>query len=198
VIRVIVPGQPEDSSGRDSMVALERGASDVHYLLPLPDVAPDAPELFGFWTYEIRVVHNLWSLAQAWPGRPLRVAGVQHPPPALTLSVHRVLPTAGAAGVFEPPPRIVIAAPYAAAVYADRKLTNPEAGDPRTRIWVMLYAQMMQADGGTWRNVLVGRTCAAPMLDRRQVEDRGRANTRDLIGLAEFEQRAVELGPVLN
>jgi hypothetical protein len=192
-IRVIVPGQPEDSSGRDCMFALERGASDVHYLLPLPDVTPDAPELFGFWTYEIRVGHKLWSLAQAWPGRPLRVAGVQHPPPALTLSVHRVLPTAGPAGVFEPPPRIVVTAPHATAVYADRKLTNPEAGDPRTRIWVMLYAQVMQADGSTWRNVLLGRTYAARVFDRRQVEDRRRASTRDVIGLAEFEQRAVEV-----
>src|SRR5262249_51452613 len=45
----------------------------------------------------------------------------------------------------------------------------------------------------TWRNVLLGRTCAAPIFDRRQVEDHQRASTRDVIGLAEFQQRAVEV-----
>src|SRR5262249_47176879 len=66
-IRVVVPGQREDFSGLDSMMEMERGDSDRHYLVPLPPCVPvDSPLMFGFWTYEIRVAHrNLWSLAQA-------------------------------------------------------------------------------------------------------------------------------------
>jgi hypothetical protein len=193
-IRVIVPNQPEDFSGLDSMVELTPGESGVHYIMPLPDVAPDAPELFGFWTYEFRVGHKkLWSKARERHGRPLRVAGVQHPAPALSCSVHRVLPTQGPGIVFEPPPRIVVTAPYATAIWADKKLTDAEAGDPRTRMWVMLYAQVMQADGSSWRNVLLGRKFAWPLFDRQRVEDIRRASTRDVIGRAEFDVHAVEL-----
>jgi len=192
-IRLIVENQPEDTSGLDAMTRFEGPKGGVHYLLPLPDVGLDAPELFGFWTYEIRVGHkDIWSTAQARYGRPLRVAGVQHPAPALTVSVHRVLPTTGPQIVFEPPPRIVVTAPYATGVYADRKLTDPAQGDPRTRIWVMLYAQVMQADGAIWRNVLIGRSCATPEFDRLRVEDRQRASTRDVIGRVEFQLQAVE------
>jgi hypothetical protein len=36
---------------------------------------------------------------------------------------------------------------------------------PRTRIWVLLYAQVMQADGATRRNVLIARAPAIPHLD---------------------------------
>ncbi|WP_162916566.1 hypothetical protein [Dongia deserti] len=48
--------------------------------------------------------------------------------------------------MFEPPARIVVTAPYATAVYGDQKLTDAAAGDPRTRMCIMLYAQVMQAD----------------------------------------------------
>ena len=43
-------------------------------MVPLPPgINPDAPELFGFWTYELRIGHKLiWSTAQARFGRPLR------------------------------------------------------------------------------------------------------------------------------
>ena len=107
----------------------------------------EALELFGFWTYEIRIGHKaIWSTAQARFGRHLRVSGVQHPAPKLSCVAHRVVPRKGPRPVFEPPARIVVTAPYATPVYADQKLTNPTEGDPRTRIWVMLYAQVMQAD----------------------------------------------------
>ena len=44
-----------------------------------PNVEPDDPELFGFWTYELRVGHNkIWSIAQARFGRPLEVKGKRH------------------------------------------------------------------------------------------------------------------------
>lgn len=110
-----MPGQPEDSSGRDFMFALERGASDEHYLLPLPDMRPMRPSCS-----DSGLTRFAWATSSGrWHRRGpagLRVAGVQHPPPALTLSVHRVLPTAGPAGVFEPLPRIVVTPPHATAV----------------------------------------------------------------------------------
>jgi hypothetical protein len=110
----------------------------------------------------------------------------------LACSVHRVVPTEGPAGVFERPGYIAVTAPYATPVYADQELTNPAEGDPRTRMWIMLYAQVMQADGSTWRNVLLGRKFAGPRFDRLQIEDRPRASTRDVIGRAEFDQKTVE------
>jgi len=84
-VRVIVPNQPEDNSGLDAMVELIPGDSGTHYVMPLPPgIAPDALELLGFWTYEIRVGHKaIWSTAQARFGRLLRVSGVQHPAPGL-------------------------------------------------------------------------------------------------------------------
>jgi len=102
------------------------------------------------------------------------------------------VPPKGPAAVFEPPARIVVTAPYATAVYADQKLTNAAAGDPRTRIWVMLYTQVMQADGSTWRNVLLGRKFAWPQFDQAQAGGLKRASTRDVLGRAEFELKAVE------
>lgn len=194
LIRVIVPNQPEDNSGLDAMVELIPGDSGTHFVMPLPPgIAPDALELFGFWTYEIRVGHKaIWSTAQARFGRPLRVSGVQHPAPSLSCVAHRVVPPEGPAAVFEPPARIVVTAPYATPVYADKKLTNPAEGDPRTRIWVMLYAQVMQADGSTWRNVLLGRKFAWPQFDQTQIGGLKRGSTRDVLGRAEFELKAVE------
>ena len=194
LIRVIVPNQPEDNSGLDAMVELIPGDSGTHFVMPLPPgVAQDALELFGFWTYEIRIGHKtIWSTAQARFGRPLRVSGVQHPAPTLSCVAHRVVPPQGPAAVFEPPARIVVTAPYATPVYADQKLTNPTEGDPRTRMWVMLYAQVMQADGSTWRNVLLGRKFAWPQFDQAQAGGLKRVRTRDVLGRAEFELKAVE------
>lgn len=193
-IRVIVPNQPEDMSGLDAMVELTPDASGTRFVMPLPPgVAPDAPELFGFWTYEIRIGHkDVWSTAQARFGRPLRIAGVQHPAPTLSCIAHRVVPPEGPAAAFEPPPRIVVTAPYATAVYGDQKLTNAGAGDPRTRIWVMLYAQVMQADSSTWRNVLLGRKFAWPQFAEDPASDVKRTSTRDVLGRAEFEVKAIE------
>ena len=193
-IRVIVPNQPEDFSGLDAMVELIPDDTGTHFALPLPPgIAPDAPELFGFWTYEIRVGHKgAWSTAQARFGRPLRVAGVQHPAPSLACIAQRVVPTSGPAGVFQRPPYITVTAPYATPVYADQKLTDAAAGDPRTRIWVMLYAQVMQADGATWRNVLLGRKFAWPQFDQNPAPDRKRRSTRDVLGRAEFDLKSIE------
>ena len=71
-VRVVFAGQDSDEAGLDAMAPLlpavpSGGVKDgVHWLLPLPPgIAPDALELFGFWTYEFRVGHSTqWSTAQ--------------------------------------------------------------------------------------------------------------------------------------
>jgi hypothetical protein len=128
--------------------------SDLHYMLPLrPGISPEALELFGFWTYEFPVGHRnildkpvvaLWSTARARFGRPLRVTGVQHPAPTLTCSSSHNLGT------------VRVAAPFVTPVLLNGKtLIDPHEGKPRTRLWMMLYAQVRQADGKAWRNVLL-------------------------------------------
>ena len=66
--------------------------SPLHFLLQLPPgIAANDPELFGFYTYELRIGHlgpvgdsRWWSTANGRFGSPLRVAGIQHPAPPLT------------------------------------------------------------------------------------------------------------------
>jgi hypothetical protein len=152
-VRVIFAGQDSDLSGLDAMTPLipataSAGIPDgLHYLLPLPPgIAPDALELFGFWTYEFRVGHStLWSTAQGRFGRPLRAAGIQHPPPTLTCTTWR-----NAAGVSA-------TAPYATTLLNGQPALNLELGDPQTALWFMLYAQVTQTDGASQRNILLGR-----------------------------------------
>jgi hypothetical protein len=193
-MRVIVPGQPEDSSGLDAMTEMEAAIPPVpatptrHYIVPLPPaIAPDAPELFGFWTYELRVGHKkIWSTAQARFGRPLEVKGVQHPPPGMRCSAFRFREAKTS------PRRIVAMAPHATAVFEDKCLTDPAGGnDPRTRIWVLLYAQVMQADGATRRNVLIARAPAIPQLDAVNGKP-VQPQTRDVIGVAQFDEPSIE------
>jgi hypothetical protein len=193
-MRVIVPGQPEDGSGLDAMLAMTEGVPQAgdprarHFIVPLPPgIDPEAPELFGFWTYELRIGHRLlWSTAQARFGRPLAVNGVQHPAPTLLCSAFRAeVPPGGTR-------RVVVTAPFATAVFADQRLTRIEAGDPRTRLWVLLYAQVRQADGDTSRNLLIARAPASP---RFEVDALGKAvapRTRDLVGVAEFDVSQIE------
>jgi hypothetical protein len=147
--RVIVPGQSDDRAGTGAMVRLLEGDSPTHFLLPLPPgVHEDDPELFGFFTYELRVGHDQqWSTAQGRFGAALRVAGLQHPVPTLPCSVRRL--TTG----------IVASAPYADAVFQGVSM-RPRS--PATRMWVLLYAQVRQADATAWRNVLLGRKPAPP------------------------------------
>jgi hypothetical protein len=146
-VRVIFPGQAADESGLDAMTKLipAAGAPGSVFLLPLPTgVTPGDLQLFGFWTYEFRVGHGkLWSTAQGRFGRALRVTGIQHPPPELTCSASH-----NATGV-------VMSAPYATTVLNGRRVFSAGAGDPRTEIWFMLYAQVMQADGASYRNILL-------------------------------------------
>ncbi|MCW3097917.1 MAG: hypothetical protein JWL77_3535 [Chthonomonadaceae bacterium] len=144
LIRTIIPGQSDDGAGLTAMDALIASDSPVHFLLPLPPGIPsDAPELFGFYTYEFRTGHAQgWSTAQGRFGTPLRVTGVQHPAPPLTcMAVHTQV-------------GISASAPFATPVQNGRSVRR---FPPATEIYVMLYAQVHQSDGADFRNVLLGR-----------------------------------------
>jgi len=125
------------------MVRMEAGGDvGLHFLVPLPPgLNADSPELFGFFTYELRVGHEkIWSTAQGRFGRPLRATGVQHPAPTLFCTCERSQT------------QLVVEAPYAEAVHHGQNITsNP----PRTQIWALLYAQVRQADGKDYRNILL-------------------------------------------
>jgi hypothetical protein len=142
--------------------------------------------MFGFWSYELRIGHMEWSNEQECFGRPLVVKGVQHPAPALVCNAFRVTPPTPAA------PRIVVTAPFATPVFADQKLTRFDQGDPRTRLWVLLYAQVAQADGTSRRNVLLARVPATPRLEMTALGSIRPVSTRDLFGVAEFDPVQVE------
>ncbi|WP_276484001.1 hypothetical protein [Paraflavitalea pollutisoli] len=153
-IRAITPGQTDDMAGMGAMQPMEKASgSKVHYLLPLPPgLNPESPELFGFFTYEFRVGHahghmtvrdpkgDLWSTAQGRFGRPLRVTGMQHPAPNLLCNVNR------------DKDRVYVTAPYAKAVWQGRNVT---CTPPRTQLHGLLYAQVRQADGKGYRNILL-------------------------------------------
>lgn len=144
LIRTIIPGQSDDGAGVTAMDALIASDSPVHFLLPLPAGMPDdAPELFGFYTYEFRTGHAQgWSTAQGRFGTPLRVTGVQHSAPPLTCMIVR-----SQAG-------ITASAPFATPVQNGRSVRR---FPPATEIYVMIYAQVYQSDGADFRNVLLGR-----------------------------------------
>ena len=150
-VRAIFPGQASDQSGLGAMtqlipaVANSSGTQGTFFMLPRPPgVTSEDAQLFGFWTYEFRVGHaKRWSTAQGRFGRPLRVSGVQHPPPNLICSANRT------------EQGVVVSAPYATAVLNGRRVFSP-VSDPQTQIWFMLYAQALQADGASSRNILLG------------------------------------------
>jgi hypothetical protein len=176
--RVIVPGQSDDRAGIGAMQRLLAGDSPTHFLLPLPPgVHEGDPELLGFFTYEFRVGHDQqWSTAQGRFGAALRVTGLQHPAPTLTCSVRRL--TTG----------IVASAPYAGPVFQGVSL-RPRV--PATRMWILLYAQVIQADATTWRNVLLGRKPAPPR--NREDERRPQASLYGVAAWNEFEAESLLL-----
>lgn len=143
LIRLIPPGATDDHAGLSAMTRLtQAGNSKVHFLAPLPPgMNADSPELFGFFTYELRVGHaHVWSTAQGRFGRPLRVTGVQHPAPTLFCTCDR---TEAA---------LTVEAPFAMAVLNGKNITHRP---PRTELWALLYAQVRQADGKDFRNLLL-------------------------------------------
>jgi hypothetical protein len=151
LIRVVTPGQVQDLAGLATMQRLEPSAdSDRHFLVPLPpNTDSNSPELFSFFTYEIRVGHDrgptanpLWSTAQGRFGEPLVLDGVAHPAPELTCSV-----------IAEPDGAIRIRAPYAAPYIGLRRVLPRQ---PNTELWAVLYARVMQADASIRRNIQLG------------------------------------------
>ena len=150
LVRVITPGQVQDLAGLSTMQRLEPSASsNRHFLVPLPpNTDSGSPELFSFYTYEIRCGHDrgpasdpLWSTAQGRFGEALVLEGVQHPAPELTCSV-----------IAEPKGAIRVRSPFASPYLGlHRVLPNP----PNTEIWVALYARVVQADASTKRNIQI-------------------------------------------
>lgn len=166
-VRVITPGQVQDLAGLATMQRLEPSStSDRHFLLPLPpNTDPRSPELFAFFTYDLRVGHDrgpaadpLWCTAQSRFGEPLLLEGVQHPAPELACTVLRTADDA-----------VAVLAPFAAA-YAglQRALPTP----PNTELWAVLYARVVQADASGNRNIQVALRRLAPPRRREQDEAR--------------------------
>lgn len=155
-IRVVTPESAHDHAGLDAMQKMEKSIdTDRHYyILPLPPgLHHESPELFGMFTYEFRYGHTdkLWSTAQGRFGRALRVSGLQHPAPTLTCLLNRNEKV------------ISVNAPFATAVHNGKNVT---ASPPHTSIWALLYAQVKQADGLDYRNILLNEMELKPMPER--------------------------------
>jgi hypothetical protein len=143
LIRVITNGESDDRSGLNAkQLLLQSTDSPTHFMVPLPPgLNLSSKELFGFFVYELCVGHSkVWSTAQGRYGRPVRITGVQHPAPVLTCTVSRN------------DAAILMSAPYASPVYEGKSLLN---GNPQTEIWGALYTQVMQADGVSYRNIIL-------------------------------------------
>jgi hypothetical protein len=187
-MRLITPGQTADKSGLDAMAQLVPALTPPnekprHFLLPLPSGVPDDdPQLFGFWTYDLRVGHTgdglaNWSTAQGRYGSALRVTGVQHPAPQLKCMVSRN------------PTGIQAVAPFATPVLNGQKTFS--FFQPYTKLWALLYAQVTQADGASQRNVLLLTERLDPLPDQ-VVDPNGRTGpsvTRDVYGVGFFSQK---------
>jgi hypothetical protein len=175
-MRLIDQDQPKDDNGLRAMDPLVQQAPiGAHYLIPLPKSLDETSlELFGMFTYEIRVGHtgSRWSLAQARYGPPLRVAGVQHPPPPLVCQAARN------------ERMIRVRAPYATAIHNGR---NVRPRFPRTSMWAVLYARVKQADAASWRNLLLARARMSPPQELMLTE----ADARALFGEGFFDIREV-------
>jgi hypothetical protein len=171
-IRVIEQGQSADFAGLNAMQPLTQSSgSDNCYLLPLPPgMNQDSPELLGFFVYELRVGHDKrWCTAQARFGRPLRVAGVQHPAPPLRCTVSRHADVVRVSG------------PFATPVLGGR---NVRRVPPNTQMQALLYAQVLQVDGQSWRNILILRAVGFVLQPRILVQE----DAHLLPALAQFQQ----------
>jgi hypothetical protein len=171
-MRLIEQNQPHDDSGIRAMDQLDQQAiAGPHYLVPLPKGLDETSlELFGMFTYEIRVGHTdaRWSTAQGRFGPALHVAGVQHPCPALHCYAARTEHA------------IRVRAPYATAVHNGR---NVRRRFPRTSLWAVLYARVQQTDAASWRNLLLARAPLSPAQEFMDLE----ADARMFLGEGFFE-----------
>jgi hypothetical protein len=153
-MRTIIPGMQNDFAGLGAMQELipDEATPSRYFMVPLPPgLHASSDEMFGFFSYEIRVGHSksVWSTAQGRYGRPLKVNGVQHPAPTLICTATRRKYRDVSLKIFN---EIVVTAPYANAVLNGRSVT---ANPPQTTLWFLLYAQVKQADGITNRNLLI-------------------------------------------
>jgi hypothetical protein len=152
-LRLITPGQPRDRNGLTAMNEPAPNSPDNrHWIVPLPEgLNASSPELFGMYTYEVRLGHtdSRWSTAQGRFGPPLRVAGVQHPSPPLVCQAART------------DQAIRVRAAFATPVY---KGLNVRPLFPKTAIWGVLYARVQQMDGVSWRNLVLTRAELQPPL----------------------------------
>lgn len=181
LIRVIRPGQSDDRAGLNAMQLLipadpnplVPSDSSRHFMVPLPDgLFPDSRELFGFFTYELRVGHAQgWSTTQGRYGMSIKVTGVQHPVPQLTCQVGRRRDG------------ITVSAPYATPIFEGRNL---QPFYPATNIWVLLYTQVTQVDGKDRRNILLGQKPAYLFRPSDRQEE------IDAPGVANWDQSEVE------
>jgi len=252
LMTIVTPDDSDDCAGIGAMTQLQPATdSPIRFLLPLPDgIDPDDPELFAFWTYELRVGHAChphaphqmwWSRAQGRFGRPLRVNGVQHPAPALYCHAGRLdVPLTSPEAKKSLSPQVLgsrarkigissevltsihdllqatpisefrvgnlaqvtavqtiniieATAPYSTPVLNGQPLVTPFSF-PKTALCFLLYAQVVQTDGSTNRNVLL-----AHQYGKFFPEQRGDVNRfaitrtqRDRIGRAFFITAEVE------
>jgi len=174
-----VPDQPADDSGLEAMQELVKSPWPVHFLVPLPRKTGETSlDLFGFLTNELRVGHDAtrWATAQGRFGPPLRVTGVQHLAPLLLCQVSRR------------PDRVDVSAPFASPV-RNGQLIRPLI--PRSDLWVLLYAQVLQVDGESWRNVLLLQGRAQQMRVDANADFR-RPQTALEMGATHFNQTELE------
>ncbi len=181
-IRTITPDSVNDAAGLSAMTQVQpSGSSPVHFLVPLPStISPEALDLFGFWTYEIRCGHLQWSTAQGRYGRPFRVAGVQHPCRHLIATVDRSVTVPSDGGAAQP--CIVASADLAQTVLNGESLTSAIA--PQTQIWFLLYAQLRRVDGQAYRNLLLTK-----LLGQQETNPNGGPVGTNPIGIAQFKPR---------
>ncbi len=156
-VRTVTSSSGHEHSGLGAMQKLEKSIDKERhfYLLPTPPgLHPESQELFGLFTYEFRYGHSdrVWSTAQGRFGRQLRVSGLQHPAPNMLCMVTR------------DEKKICVSAPYASAVYNGKNVTSDP---PRTSIWCLLYAQVKQADGLDYRNILLDEIELPPLSPHR-------------------------------
>jgi len=167
-VRVIRPGQVQDLSGlgvAQRLVPCQPIAGEPvrHYLLPLPPTLTSAaPELFGFFTYEFTVGHDVvdpedpwWCTAQSRFGPPLVLEGVQHPAPALPIDIYRD-PVFGG---------YTISSTFARPV---KDGINYMPQIPATDIWIVVYARVARADGENWQNVKLEARRAQPQREKKR------------------------------
>jgi hypothetical protein len=153
-VRMIRTGQSADTSGSQALQPLTvKAAQGESYLVPLPTgVDPTSPELFGMYTYEIRVGRKIgdprWSTANGRWGPPLRVTGIKHPPPQLMCQAART------------DNGIAIRAAFATPTLDGRHV---RPFPPKTQLFALVYARVQQADALAWRHVLIAQTGLLPV-----------------------------------